>query len=99
MNTSPEALALLATIGVISGFLNVTAGGGSLLTVPALVFLGLSGPAANGTNRIGILLQNLTTIWAFRNRGFSDFKLSASLALATPTRRYSGRLFGRQARW
>ena len=83
MNTSPEALALLATIGVISGFLNVTAGGGSLLTVPALVFLGLSGPAANGTNRIGILLQNLTAIWAFRNRGFSAFKLSASLALAT----------------
>ena len=83
MSTSPESLILLALLGAISGFLNVTAGGGSLLTVPALVFLGLPGPVANGTNRIGILLQNLTAIWAFRNRGFSAFKLSFSLSLVT----------------
>ena len=83
MTISPEALALLAFLGAASGFLNVVAGGGSLLTVPALVFLGLPGAVANGTNRIGILLQSLTAIWAFRNRGFSAFKLSFTLSLAT----------------
>jgi K(+)-stimulated pyrophosphate-energized sodium pump len=47
------------------GFVNVIAGGGSLLTVPVMVFLGLPGPVANGTNRIGILAQSITSIVTF----------------------------------
>ncbi len=68
----------LACLGVIAGTLNVLAGGGSLLTLPALVFLGLDGPVANGTNRVAILAQNATAIGGFRARGFSDFRLSLS---------------------
>jgi uncharacterized membrane protein YfcA len=71
---------LLTAVGVVAGFLNVMAGGGSLLTVPVLVFMGLPGPVANGTNRIAILAQNLTAITAFFRRGFSDFRLSLTLA-------------------
>ncbi|MEZ5502163.1 MAG: hypothetical protein R3E50_05730 [Halioglobus sp.] len=41
----------LFAVGVIGGGINVVAGGGSLLTVPVMVFLGLPGPVANGTNR------------------------------------------------
>ena len=44
--------------------------GGSLLSVPVLVFMGLPGPVANGTNRIAILAQNLSAITAFFRRGF-----------------------------
>ena len=73
---------LLAGLGIVAGTLNVLAGGGSLLTLPALVFLGLDGPVANGTNRVAILAQNITAIGGFRARGFSDFKLSLSLSLA-----------------
>ena len=47
---------MLALAGLAAGFLNVMAGGGSLLTVPVMVFLGLPGPIANGTNRIAILV-------------------------------------------
>jgi uncharacterized membrane protein YfcA len=72
--------ALLTAVGVVAGFLNVMAGGGSLLTVPVLVFMGLPGPVANGTNRIAILVQNFMAITAFFQRGFSEFKLSLSLA-------------------
>ena len=46
-----HAVALVA-LGIIAGFLNVMAGGGSLLTVPVMVFMGIPGPVANGTNRI-----------------------------------------------
>jgi uncharacterized membrane protein YfcA len=56
------------------------AGGGSLLTVPVMVFMGLPGPVANGTNRIAILAQNLTAVVTFFRRGFSDFRLSLTLA-------------------
>ena len=34
-------LALLAGAGLVAGCLNVLAGGGSLLTLPAMIFLGL----------------------------------------------------------
>ncbi|MEA3291828.1 MAG: sulfite exporter TauE/SafE family protein [Pseudomonadota bacterium] len=71
---------LLALIGVVAGFLNVMAGGGSLLTVPVMVFMGMPGPVANGTNRIAILAQNITAVITFFRRGFSDFRLSLTLA-------------------
>ena len=76
----PWQLLLLAIVGLVSGFLNVMAGGGSLLTVPIMVFMGIPGPVANGTNRIAILAQNVTATITFFRRGFSDFKLSLSLA-------------------
>lgn len=70
----------LLLAGCIAGFLNVMAGGGSLLTVPIMVFMGIPGPVANGTNRIGILAQNITSVITFFRKGFSDFRLSLSLA-------------------
>ena len=76
---------LLFAVGIVAGFLNVMAGGGSLLTVPVMIFMGLPGPVANGTNRIAILAQNLTAIATFARHGFQDFRLSLSLeACAIP---------------
>lgn len=70
----------LTGVGVLAGFLNVMAGGGSLITMPVMIFMGLPGPVANGTNRIAILAQNLSAITAFFRRGFAEFRLSISLA-------------------
>lgn len=86
--------AMLAAVGVVAGFLNVMAGGGSLLTVPVLVFMGLPGPVANGTNRIAILAQNLTAVITFFRRGFSDFKLSLTLAACAIPGAVAGALLG-----
>ncbi|WP_375203813.1 sulfite exporter TauE/SafE family protein [Hyphococcus sp.] len=74
------AAIILFAAGVVSGWINVMAGGGSILTVPVMVFLGMPGPVANGTNRIGIIAQNISAVTGFFRKGFSDFKLSASLA-------------------
>ncbi|MEM9015124.1 MAG: sulfite exporter TauE/SafE family protein [Pseudomonadota bacterium] len=81
---------LLFGAGVLAGWINVMAGGGSILTVPAMVFIGMPGPVANGTNRIGIITQNLSAVFRFFRGGYSDFKLSASLAAAAAL----GALFG-----
>ena len=76
-------LLLLMVSGIIAGFINVMAGGGSLLTVPIMVFMGLPGAVANGTNRVALLAQNVSASLKFFKSGFSNFKLSISLGLCT----------------
>ncbi len=61
----PLQLLLLFTVGMLTGFINILAGGGSLLTLPVLIFLGLPASVANGTNRIAILIQNFVAISSF----------------------------------
>ncbi len=56
---------LLFAVGCVAGTLNVLAGGGSTLTLPALIFLGLPPTVANGTNRVAILVQNVGAVWGF----------------------------------
>ncbi|MBK6681535.1 MAG: TSUP family transporter [Ignavibacteriales bacterium] len=58
---------LLLVTGFFTGILNIMAGGGSILTLPALIYIGLDPNLANGTNRIFILMQNLTAVVAFSN--------------------------------
>jgi len=87
-------MALLVAVGFAGGFVNVIAGGGSLLTVPVMVFLGLPGPVANGTNRIGILAQSITSIATFTRRGFKDFRLSLSLSACAIPGAVVGALLG-----
>ena len=87
-------IVVLALVGIMAGWLNVMAGGGSLLTVPIMLFMGIPAPVANGTNRIAILAQNITAVTAFRKRGFSDFKLSFSLAAAAAVGALGGASIG-----
>ena len=77
----PWQLIALSLLGLIAGALNVVAGGGSLLTLPAMIMMDMPGPIANGTNRVAILAQNITAVGGFRRLGFSDFKLSLTLSL------------------
>ncbi len=74
---------VLLLVGIAVGFVNVMAGGGSLLSIPVMLFMGVPAPVANGTNRIAILAQMATAVIAFFRKGYSDFKLSLTLALAT----------------
>ena len=69
--------------GVVAGVVNTLAGGGSLLSVPLLVLLGLPGTLANATNRVGVLLQNGVAAWGFQAQGVSG--LRGSLPLLIPS--------------
>jgi uncharacterized membrane protein YfcA len=77
------SITVLTCVGVIVGFINVNAGGGSTLTLPALIFLGLDTSVANGTNRIAILLQNVSAVQSFRQENFFDLKTSLKLSFFT----------------
>lgn len=63
-----QYLAIFA-LGILCGVINVLAGGGSNLVLPLLMLYGLPPSVANGTNRVGILLQNLVGVWAFQRHG------------------------------
>jgi uncharacterized membrane protein YfcA len=81
MDFSIEYL-LLIPIGFVAGFLNTVAGGGTLLTLPTLLFLGLPAPMANGTNRIAILIQTFTAVRGFKSRGMSTYPFSLYLGIS-----------------
>lgn len=64
---SLEFIALLLVTGLIAGVINTLAGGGSNLTLPALMVMGMPADVANATNRVGVLLQNLVAIKGFHH--------------------------------
>lgn len=75
-------IVILIAVGFIAGSINTIAGGGSLLTLPILIFLGLPPNIANGTNRIGILFQNIFTTAGFRSKGIITFPFSIYIGIS-----------------
>lgn len=75
-------IAVLA-VGLAAGFINTVAGGGSSITLPMLIFLGLPPNVANGTNRIAILLQSLVGVGTFGKN--KVLKLNEGLRLSIPS--------------
>ncbi|MGQ9798198.1 MAG: sulfite exporter TauE/SafE family protein [Ignavibacterium sp.] len=76
---------ILFFVGAIAAFINVNAGGGSSLTLPALIFLGLDASVANGTNRIAIIFQNVSAVYSFKKENYYELKNSLILsALSLP---------------
>ena len=72
----------LFLIGIIVGFINTMAGGGSLITLPVLIFMGLPSSVANGTNRIGILFSSFSAHYGFKSKGINTFPFSIYLGIS-----------------
>ncbi len=67
---------LLIAAGFAAGFINTMAGGGSLITLSTLIFIGLPADIANGTNRIAIMFQTATAVGGFKSKGVTTFPYS-----------------------
>lgn len=59
-------LALAAGAAFLAGGVNSVAGGGTLITFPTLIWLGLPSVIANATNTVAIWPGSLGSIWGFR---------------------------------
>ena len=59
-------VALLVGTGLVAGVINTLAGGGTNLTLPALIVMGMPADVANATNRVGVLLQSAAALRGFR---------------------------------
>ena len=65
-------LIVLFFVGILAGFINTLAGGGSALVLPVLILAGIPSPIANATNRVAILLQNITGSYKFHKHGMLE---------------------------
>ena len=73
----------LVVVGFVASTLNTVAGGGSFLTLPLLMFMGLSAPAANATNRLGVLTQNVGAVWGFHRHRVLDWRWALDAGVPT----------------
>ena len=76
--------ALLALAAAVAGALNAMAGGGSFLTLPALIAVGVPPVAANATGTLALLPGYLSASWGSRRdlAPTTALPVSAMLALA-----------------
>ena len=74
---------ILVVAGMAAGVINTLAGSGSLITLPLLMFMGLPPALANGTNRIGIMLQNIVASGNFIRQ--KDLQPKKEWPLVIPT--------------
>lgn len=64
---------LLISIGFIFGIINTISGGGSVVSLPALLFIGLEPHEANATNRVGGISQTLIATQQYFKNGLLNF--------------------------
>ncbi len=84
---------VVVAVGIVAGIINTLAAGGSLLTLPVLMALGLPPNMANGTNRIAIFLQNVVGVSAFRREKVLDFPSGFKVGLPAALGAIAGAFF------
>lgn len=68
--------------GIGAGFINVVAGGGSLITLPLMIFFGIPPVIANGTNRVALFAQNVVAVTNFNKKKVPSGWYSIILGIA-----------------
>ena len=74
-------IALLVVASVGAGIVNAIAGGGTLLTFPALLALGVSPVTANATNTLALWPGQLSGAYAYRHHLGEERRMALFLAL------------------
>jgi uncharacterized protein len=54
--------------GLTAGALNAAAGGGSFVSVPALIYVGIPSVCANMSSTIALYPGSITSAWAYRGK-------------------------------
>ncbi len=67
-------VAILIISGIIVGFVNTLAGGGTVISLGVMVFLGLPVHVANGTHRIAAFFQTMVSAASFKRQNHLDVK-------------------------
>ncbi|NNC94014.1 MAG: sulfite exporter TauE/SafE family protein, partial [Chitinophagales bacterium] len=77
-----QEVAIILAAGFFAGFINTVAGGGSLITLPVLIFMGLPPSIANASNRVAIFFQNAFATGGFASKGVSVFPYNIYLGIS-----------------
>jgi uncharacterized membrane protein YfcA len=72
---------MIFSTGFVAGIFNTMAAGGTIITLPILLFLGLPTAVANGTNRVAVLVQSISAIAVFQRSEKIEVKLAFLLSI------------------
>src|SRR4051794_25426738 len=61
-----HGILIVSLAGLIAGAMNAAAGGGSFVSVPALIYIGIPSVSANMSSTIALYPGSLTSAWAYR---------------------------------
>lgn len=86
----PLTLVALGGVGLLAGFVDAVAGGGGMLTVPALLSAGLPPIAALATNKMQSVVGTAMATYTYWRKGFVSVKALIPAVTAT----YAGSLLG-----
>lgn len=78
---SPTIIAILIIAGFIVGVINTIAGSGTAITYSLFMFLGLPITHANGTIRLGVIMQTLAATLSFKKQNVLDLKKGLKLGI------------------
>lgn len=70
---------IIGIAGFLGGMLNAVAGGGSFITLPALIFVGVTPVSSNATGTAALLPGYIASAWRFRK----DVELPANLGYSS----------------
>ena len=76
-----DAILILAVVGFAAGFIDAIAGGGGLLTVPALLLAGFGPVEALGTNKLQALFGSGSATYSYARKGHVDLRRLAPAAM------------------
>ena len=76
-----QIISLLVVAGFLVGFINTIAGSGTVITYSLFMMMGLPAGIANGTIRLGVVMQTLVAGLNFKRNNFLDLKKGLKLAL------------------
>lgn len=76
-----QMITLLVVAGFSVGFINTIAGSGTVITYSLFMMRGLPAGMANGTIRLGVVMQTLVAGVNFKRNNFLDLKKGLKLAL------------------
>ncbi len=93
---STTIIILLVLSGVVVGVINTLAGGGAFISMTLFTVIGLPINVSNGTNRIAVVLQNLTSSVAFLRKRMLDLKSGIKLSIPAIIGNVAGSLVASQ---
>lgn len=74
MELGVDVLAILFCVALAAGFIDAIAGGGGMLTVPALLSVGIPPAQALATNKLQSSFGSFSASWYFVRNGFVNLK-------------------------
>src|SRR5712671_93461 len=78
-----HGILIIFLAGLLAGAMNAIAGGGSFISVPALIYVGIPSVSANMSSTVALYPGSITSAWAYRGNFQTILNVSVKALFAT----------------